>query len=267
MDLVLPLSLLLSFSPLALLFRCFYILLPFPAYSLPSLQQVPPSALDAEGTQCRTLRVVCLACAAYAASVLDNAFGRLGYEEREAAFGSGRGRGGKRGADGGGAVRWRRAIHDGDDCVYGGGTAGAAVPVCLWSEGASSWRQHRAVPLPGLGEIQRAAWGLQAPRSRARAVFHRFPSTAYVRMTWTLEDDLDERGRRILIWWCCPWPARETCRRRALGVQRVFGRAEEVLLARPRGPDPKRKLRIATGSARGRGLRARRGGARDAQQA
>ncbi|KAJ7893822.1 Golgi phosphoprotein 3-domain-containing protein [Mycena olivaceomarginata] len=48
---------------------------------------VPPSALDAEGTQCRTLRVVCLACAAYAASVLDNAFGRLGYEEREAAFG------------------------------------------------------------------------------------------------------------------------------------------------------------------------------------
>ncbi|KAF7359918.1 Vacuolar protein sorting-associated protein 74 [Mycena venus] len=48
---------------------------------------VPSSALDAEGTQCRTLRAVCLACAAYTASVLDNAFGRLGYEEREAAFG------------------------------------------------------------------------------------------------------------------------------------------------------------------------------------
>ncbi|KAJ7186084.1 Golgi phosphoprotein 3-domain-containing protein [Mycena filopes] len=48
---------------------------------------VPPAALDVEGTQCRALRAVCLACAAYTASVLDNAFGRLGYEEREAAFG------------------------------------------------------------------------------------------------------------------------------------------------------------------------------------
>ncbi|KAJ7201890.1 GPP34-domain-containing protein [Mycena pura] len=48
---------------------------------------VPPAALDVEGTQCRALRAVCLVCAAYTASVLDNAFGRLGYEEREAAFG------------------------------------------------------------------------------------------------------------------------------------------------------------------------------------
>jgi Golgi phosphoprotein 3 len=48
---------------------------------------IPPAALDKEGTQCRTLRAVCLVCAAYAASVLDNAFGRLGYDEREAAFG------------------------------------------------------------------------------------------------------------------------------------------------------------------------------------
>ena len=48
---------------------------------------VPPSALDKEGTQCRVLRAVCLACAAYAASVLDNAFGRLTYEDREMAFG------------------------------------------------------------------------------------------------------------------------------------------------------------------------------------
>ncbi|KAL0954251.1 hypothetical protein HGRIS_005379 [Hohenbuehelia grisea] len=47
---------------------------------------VPPAALDAEGVQCRTLRSVCLACAAYTASVLDNAFARLTYEEREAAF-------------------------------------------------------------------------------------------------------------------------------------------------------------------------------------
>ncbi|EPQ53863.1 GPP34-domain-containing protein [Gloeophyllum trabeum ATCC 11539] len=47
---------------------------------------VPPAALDKEGTQCRAMRAVCLVCAAYAASVLDNAFGRLTYEDREAAF-------------------------------------------------------------------------------------------------------------------------------------------------------------------------------------
>ena len=45
---------------------------------------VPERALDKEGTQCRVMRAV---CAAFTASVLDNAFGRLGYEEREAAFG------------------------------------------------------------------------------------------------------------------------------------------------------------------------------------
>ena len=47
---------------------------------------VPPAALDKEGTQARYMRAVALAAAAYAASVLDNAFGRLTYEEREAAF-------------------------------------------------------------------------------------------------------------------------------------------------------------------------------------
>ncbi|KAI0074237.1 Golgi phosphoprotein 3 [Panus rudis PR-1116 ss-1] len=47
---------------------------------------VPPAALGKEGTQARATRAVCLAIAAYAASVLDNAFGRLTYEEREAAF-------------------------------------------------------------------------------------------------------------------------------------------------------------------------------------
>ena len=47
---------------------------------------VPPAALTKEGTQCRVMRAVCLVCAAYAASVLDNAFGRLTYEDREAAF-------------------------------------------------------------------------------------------------------------------------------------------------------------------------------------
>lgn len=47
---------------------------------------VSPAALDKEGTQARCMRAVCLASASYAASVLDNAFGRLTYEEREAAF-------------------------------------------------------------------------------------------------------------------------------------------------------------------------------------
>lgn len=47
---------------------------------------VPNTALDAEGIQCRAARAVCLVCAAYTASVLDNAFGRLDYEAREAAF-------------------------------------------------------------------------------------------------------------------------------------------------------------------------------------
>ncbi|KAH9930414.1 GPP34-domain-containing protein [Epithele typhae] len=47
---------------------------------------VPPAALGKEGTQARAARAVCLVCAAYAASVLDNAFGRLTYEDREAAF-------------------------------------------------------------------------------------------------------------------------------------------------------------------------------------
>ncbi|RXW25637.1 hypothetical protein EST38_g202 [Candolleomyces aberdarensis] len=48
---------------------------------------IPPSALDKEGIQCRVIRAVSLACSAYCASVLDNAFDRLGFEEREAAFG------------------------------------------------------------------------------------------------------------------------------------------------------------------------------------
>lgn len=47
---------------------------------------VPPQALDKEGTQCRAARAACLVCAAYAASVLDNALVRLAYEDREAAF-------------------------------------------------------------------------------------------------------------------------------------------------------------------------------------
>ncbi|TDL30178.1 GPP34-domain-containing protein [Rickenella mellea] len=47
---------------------------------------IPPQAIGKEGENCRVTRSVCLVCAAYAASVLDNAFSRLGYEEREAAF-------------------------------------------------------------------------------------------------------------------------------------------------------------------------------------
>ena len=47
---------------------------------------LPAAALDKEGVQCRVMRAVCLVCAAYTASVLDNAFGRLAYEDREGAF-------------------------------------------------------------------------------------------------------------------------------------------------------------------------------------
>ncbi|KAF5335422.1 hypothetical protein D9758_016907 [Tetrapyrgos nigripes] len=51
-----------------------------------STTTVPSAALDKEGVSCRVLRSICLVCAAYTASVLDNAFGRMGYEERELAF-------------------------------------------------------------------------------------------------------------------------------------------------------------------------------------
>ncbi|KAL9715567.1 hypothetical protein Ac2012v2_000008 [Leucoagaricus gongylophorus] len=51
-----------------------------------STSVVPSAALDVEGIQCRTTRAVCLVCAAYTASVLDNAFGQLDYETRELAF-------------------------------------------------------------------------------------------------------------------------------------------------------------------------------------
>lgn len=47
---------------------------------------IPAEALGKEGEHCRATRTVALVCASHAASVLDNAFGRLGYEEREAAF-------------------------------------------------------------------------------------------------------------------------------------------------------------------------------------
>ncbi|TFK18626.1 GPP34-domain-containing protein [Coprinopsis marcescibilis] len=56
---------------------------------------IPPQALiiptadreRSDEVQCKVTRTVCLVCASYAGSVLDNAFGRLGYEDREAAFG------------------------------------------------------------------------------------------------------------------------------------------------------------------------------------
>ena len=47
---------------------------------------IPERALVKEGIQCRVVRAVCLVCAAYAASVLDNAFVSLTYEDRDAAF-------------------------------------------------------------------------------------------------------------------------------------------------------------------------------------
>ncbi|KLO13433.1 GPP34-domain-containing protein [Schizopora paradoxa] len=50
-----------------------------------STEAVPPDALGEPGESCRVTRAVCLVCASYAASVLDNAFPMLGYEDREAA--------------------------------------------------------------------------------------------------------------------------------------------------------------------------------------
>ncbi|CAE7142348.1 unnamed protein product [Rhizoctonia solani] len=47
---------------------------------------IPDSALGKEGTQFRAVRAVCLVTSAYAASVLENALARLGYDEREAAL-------------------------------------------------------------------------------------------------------------------------------------------------------------------------------------
>ncbi|KAG8902232.1 hypothetical protein FRB99_004718 [Tulasnella sp. 403] len=47
---------------------------------------IPASALLKEGIQYRHLRAVTLVCAAYAASVLENALNRLSYDAREAAF-------------------------------------------------------------------------------------------------------------------------------------------------------------------------------------
>ena len=47
---------------------------------------VPPDALGKEGEQCRVMRIVTLVSSAFAASVLENAFTRLDYEGREAAF-------------------------------------------------------------------------------------------------------------------------------------------------------------------------------------
>jgi len=47
---------------------------------------IPPTALQKENVQYRHLRAVCLACAAYAASVLENALNRLNYDARESAF-------------------------------------------------------------------------------------------------------------------------------------------------------------------------------------
>ncbi|KAG8887757.1 hypothetical protein FRB98_009079 [Tulasnella sp. 332] len=47
---------------------------------------IPPQALQKEEVQYRHLRAVCTICAAYAASVLENALNRLTYDAREAAF-------------------------------------------------------------------------------------------------------------------------------------------------------------------------------------
>lgn len=51
-----------------------------------STSAIPDKALDKEGTQCRVMRAVCLACAAYCGSVIDNACAKLQFEERELAL-------------------------------------------------------------------------------------------------------------------------------------------------------------------------------------
>jgi Golgi phosphoprotein 3 len=47
---------------------------------------VPVSSLYADTVRYRTVRAVCLVCAAFAANVLENALVHLGYDAREAAF-------------------------------------------------------------------------------------------------------------------------------------------------------------------------------------
>jgi golgi phosphoprotein 3 len=51
-----------------------------------TMTAVPVGALAKQGTQCRVIRAVCLACASYPASVLGNVFVPLPYEDREAGF-------------------------------------------------------------------------------------------------------------------------------------------------------------------------------------
>ncbi|KAG5634456.1 hypothetical protein H0H81_001883 [Sphagnurus paluster] len=101
---------------------------------------VPSNALDREGTQCRVLRAVCLVCAAYTASVLDNAFGRLGYEEREAAFGR---------CDEilGEFAAWPFGSGDGSGSGFGSGSAGGTA-----AAGAARRRQAARIASGG-GEV------------------------------------------------------------------------------------------------------------------
>ncbi|KAJ7445604.1 hypothetical protein FB451DRAFT_1568050 [Mycena latifolia] len=80
----------------------------YPRIILLSLPQ-SPSVLEADGTQCRVVRAGCLACAAYMASVPDNAFGRLGDEEREAGFGREKSAGTTVGSEAWRCVTWRGA--------------------------------------------------------------------------------------------------------------------------------------------------------------
>lgn len=47
---------------------------------------VPPESLGKEGEQCRATRIMALVSSAFAASVLENAFTRLDFEAREAAY-------------------------------------------------------------------------------------------------------------------------------------------------------------------------------------
>lgn len=57
-----------------------------PPAALPGNSKTPSSAAPPPDLEFPATRTISLVCAAYAASVLDNALVRLGYDEREAAF-------------------------------------------------------------------------------------------------------------------------------------------------------------------------------------
>ncbi|KAJ7318303.1 hypothetical protein DFH08DRAFT_819910 [Mycena albidolilacea] len=242
---------------------------------------VPPSALDAEGTQCRIPRAVCLACAACTASVLDNAFGRLGYEW-EADFGRRRGKGRRAG----GVVGW--AVGEGGGGGIGRAVATCCTPRCPWGDstrgtGARGDDARYAMRTAGVDarygggrarrRVLRAVGSPVAPRplpvgvkaclDLGKELVDRMLEVGGVLchsdgMAWQRREgpvshgpandvrwDAKTWGRRTRggAWSCRGGAARETAwTLERFGVWPFGGGVAG-------GPDPKRKLRIATSSA------------------